>query len=49
MANQVSRAERLRHADDIVRNDGMLPELRSGVEALHHKYLDLAGKPAPTG
>ena len=49
MANQVSRAERLRHADDIVRNDGMLPELRSGVEALHQKYLDLAGKSAPTG
>lgn len=49
MANQVSRAERLRHADDIVPNDGMLPELRSGVAALHRKYLGLAGKSAPTG
>ncbi len=46
MANQVSRAERLRHADDIVRNDGDLAVLRSTVEALHLKYLDLAAKPA---
>ncbi len=46
MANQVSRAERLRHADDIVRNDGDVATLRSTVEALHQKYLDLAAKPA---
>ena len=46
MANQTSRAERLRHADDIVRNDGDLATLRSAVEALHRKYLDLAAKPA---
>ena len=45
MANQVSRAERLRHADDFVRNDGDLPALRAAVEILHRKYLELAGKP----
>lgn len=41
MASQVSRAERLRHADDIVRNEGDLPGLRAAVAALHRKYLDL--------
>ena len=46
MANQVSRAERLRRADDVVQNDGDLAALRSMVEALHRKYLDLAKKPA---
>jgi dephospho-CoA kinase len=45
MASQAGRADRLRHADDIVRNDGDLPALRSAVEALHRKYLDLAKKP----
>ena len=48
MANQVSRAERLQRADDIVHNDGDLATLRSTVEALHRKYLDLAAKPAGT-
>ena len=48
MANQVSRTERLRHADDIVHNDGDLATLRSTVEALHRKYRDLAAKPAGT-
>ena len=42
MASQVSRAERLRHADDIVRNDADLPALRAAVAALHRKYLALA-------
>jgi dephospho-CoA kinase len=41
MANQVGRKERLRRADDIVRNDGDLLALRSAVEALHRKYLAL--------
>ena len=48
MATQVSRTERLRHADDIVHNDGDLAALRSAVEALHRKYRDLAAKPAGT-
>lgn len=43
MATQVSRAGRLRHADDIVHNDGDLQALRAAVEALHQKYVDLAG------
>jgi dephospho-CoA kinase len=42
MANQVNRAERLRHADDIVLNDADLPALRAAVAALHRKYLALA-------
>ena len=46
MASQVSRAHRLEHADDVVRNDGDLAALRSAVEALHLKYLGLARKPA---
>jgi dephospho-CoA kinase len=46
MANQVSRAERLRHADDVVLNDCDLATLRSAVETLHNKYLELAAKSA---
>lgn len=42
MANQVSRAERLRHADDIVSNNADLAMLRAEVTALHRKYLALA-------
>jgi dephospho-CoA kinase len=48
MANQASRAERLRHADDIVNNDGDLAVLQPAVEALHRGYLVLAEKPAAT-
>jgi dephospho-CoA kinase len=44
MANQVSREERLRHADDVVLNDGDLQTLRAAVAALHQKYLDLSAK-----
>lgn len=42
MASQVSRAERLGHADDVVRNETGLAALRAGVVALHRRYLDLA-------
>jgi dephospho-CoA kinase len=42
MASQVSRTERLKHADDIVRNESTLAALRAGAVALHRKYLDLA-------
>ena len=44
MANQVSREERLRHADDVVLNNGDLQTLRAAVTALHQKYLDLSAK-----
>ena len=42
MAAQASRAERLRHADDIVENSADLATLRADTMALHRKYLDLA-------
>ncbi len=42
MASQVSRAERLGHADDVVRNEAGLAALRAAVVALHRRYLDLA-------
>ena len=41
MANQVSRARRLAHADDVVRNDGDLAALESAVAALHERYMRL--------
>ena len=42
MQNQVSRQERLNHADDIVRNVGDLQALQDAVEAVHRKYLVLS-------
>lgn len=42
MANQVSRAERLGHADDVVHNENGLAGLRAEVAALHGRYLDFA-------
>ena len=42
MAAQISRSERLARADDIIRNDGGVDELRRQVAALHGKYLELA-------
>lgn len=42
MATQATREERLQGADDVIRNDGGLAELRSQVEILHRKYLQLA-------
>lgn len=42
MATQVAPAERLRRADDVIRNDGDLAALEPQVAALHRKYLDLA-------
>ena len=42
MASQVNRAERIKHADDIISNESTPAALRAGVVALHRKYLDLA-------
>ena len=42
MASQVSRSERLKHADDIIRNETSLAALRAEVVALHREYLELA-------
>jgi dephospho-CoA kinase len=42
MRAQLSRGERLRHADDIIRNDGDMNRLQEQVRCLHEKYLALA-------
>jgi dephospho-CoA kinase len=42
IASQVSSAERLKHADDIIRNETSLAALRAEVVALHREYLELA-------
>ena len=50
MAAQISRTERLARADDIIRNDGDVEELRRQVAMLHGKYVKLAadeGRPQP--
>ncbi|WP_109077839.1 dephospho-CoA kinase [Aggregatibacter kilianii] len=48
MQSQVSRAERLKHADDVINNDEdfalSLPQLKQKVLDLHHLYLQLAEK-----
>jgi dephospho-CoA kinase len=49
MASQSSRADRLKHADDIVRNEAGFAALRAEVAALHHRYLGLAGGGANPG
>ncbi len=43
---QASRAQRLAAADDVIRNDGDLQTLDARVDALHHRYLALAGAAA---
>jgi dephospho-CoA kinase len=42
MANQVTRAERLAAADDVIDNSRDLAQLRPQVEALHARYLQRA-------
>jgi dephospho-CoA kinase len=44
MATQLPRAERLKRAHDVLRNDGSVEALRAQVARLHARYLDLAGK-----
>ena len=43
MANQLSRHDRLKQADDIVDNNGSLDDLYLKLEQLHQKYLAMAG------
>lgn len=43
LAAQLSREQRLQHADDIIRNDGTLEQLEQQVEVLHQQYLQHAG------
>lgn len=40
MARQISRAERLKLADDVIRNDGSVDELRAQVAQQHRIYLN---------
>jgi dephospho-CoA kinase len=42
MRTQVSRAERLAAADDVIDNGGSRDALRNQVAALHQKYLQFA-------
>lgn len=46
IAAQVSRADRLAIADDIIRNDGALADTGRQVRDLHRRYLALAGAQA---
>jgi dephospho-CoA kinase len=47
IAAQVSRADRLAAADDVIDNSGSLDALRERVQALHREYLALARR-SPT-
>jgi dephospho-CoA kinase len=47
MAAQLSRAQRLAKADDVINNDGGEDELRRQVCALHERYLTLAAAHRP--
>ena len=47
IAAQASRAQRLGKADDVIRNEGSLPQLRQAVDRLHARYLDLAAATLP--
>ncbi len=40
---QLAREDRLRHADDVVVNDGGLAALHEQIDRLHHFYLTLKG------
>jgi dephospho-CoA kinase len=44
MRGQLSRAERLAAADDVIDNGGSRDALRKQVGALHQKYLQFAGR-----
>ena len=44
MANQLSRAARNSHADDVVTNDDDLASLHLQLEPLHQAYLTLSGQ-----
>ena len=42
MAHQIARKERLKLADDILRNEANLDSLRDAVEVLHQQYMTFA-------
>jgi dephospho-CoA kinase len=45
LASQLTRTERLRHADDHIVNDADLRHLENAVELLHQTYMALAANP----
>jgi dephospho-CoA kinase len=45
--SQITRAERLRAADDVIVNNSDLNRLQQQVTALHHRYLNLASAHPP--
>ena len=47
MAAQLTRAERLARADDVLPNDGSIEDLRQKVNELHSRYVGLARDAAP--
>jgi dephospho-CoA kinase len=47
LRSQVTRAERLSAANDVIENNSDLSQLQQQVTALHHRYLDLASAPPP--
>lgn len=47
--SQMSRAERLRHADDVIVNNADFTHLQHQVAVLHHRYLGLAKTPSSRG
>ena len=40
----MSRKERLQKADDVLDNEGNIDSLKSRIEALHSRYLELSKK-----
>ena len=49
MAAQLPRTERLKRADDVIRNDGDIAALRAQVESLHAQYVAAANVPRRHG
>jgi dephospho-CoA kinase len=45
LASQASRSARLSVADDVLLNEGSVPDLRQSVDCLHQRYLELAQIP----
>ncbi len=43
IASQISRADRLEYADDVLNNEGSMKDIASEVESLHAQYLQMAG------
>jgi dephospho-CoA kinase len=44
ISSQMSRKERLQKADDVLDNEGNIDSLKSRIEALHSRYLELSKK-----